>query len=103
MHKPTLKLLSLALLFLFTAELKVLAALEDNLTLCLASGALKSKYDLLRRLGFLVEHRLGLTTITTLLAIITTLTLGMDRVFALLVLRHLVHSVLFALHAMSTT
>ena len=38
----------------------------------------------------LVEDGLGLTTVTGLLAVITTLSLSRQRVLALLVLRHLV-------------
>ena len=39
-------------------------------------GALQSQHDLLGGLGLLVEHRLGLTTVTGLLSVVTTLTLS---------------------------
>lgn len=56
-------------------KLEVLAALERQLCLCLALNALQSQDDLLRCLGLLVENGLGLTTVTGLLAVITTLSL----------------------------
>lgn len=57
-------------------KLEVLAALQGELLLGLASSALETQDDLLGGLGLLVEDRLGLTTVTTLLSIVTTLTLG---------------------------
>lgn len=57
-------------------KLEVLAALQRKLLLGLASSALKTKDDLLGGLGLLVEDGLGLTTITALLPVVTTLTLG---------------------------
>ena len=54
----------------------LLATLQRKLHLVLADGALKTKDDLLCRLGLLVEHGLGLTTITGLLAVITTSSLS---------------------------
>jgi hypothetical protein len=54
----------------------VLAALQGELLLGLASSALKTQDNLLGGLSLLVEDRLGLTTVTTLLSIVTTLTLG---------------------------
>ncbi len=54
----------------------MLAALEGELGLGLAAGALKTKDDLLGSLGLLVEDWLGLTTVTRLLSIVTTLSLG---------------------------
>lgn len=47
-------------------------------------------------LGLLVEDGLGLTTVTALLPVVTTLTLGRKRVLALLVLGNLVGGVLLA-------
>lgn len=47
-------------------------------------------------LGLLVEDGLGLTTVTALLPVVTTLTLGGKRVLALLVLGNLVGGVLLA-------
>lgn len=57
-------------------KLEVLAALQGELLLGLASSALETQDDLLGGLGLLVEDGLGLTTVTTLLSIVTTLTLG---------------------------
>jgi hypothetical protein len=54
----------------------VLATLQSELLLGLAGSALKTQDDLLGGLGLLVEDRLGLTTVTTLLPVVTTLTLG---------------------------
>jgi hypothetical protein len=45
----------------------------------------------------LVENRLGLTTISRLLPVITTLSLGREAVFSLLVLSDFVKGVLLAL------
>lgn len=53
----------------------MLASLQRNLLLLLALGALHTQHDLLGSLGLLTEDRLGLTTITTLLSVVTTLTL----------------------------
>ena len=56
-------------------KFEVLATLQRQLCLCLAWCALQSQDNLLRSLGLLVENRLGLTTITRLLSVITTLSL----------------------------
>jgi len=81
---------------LVTTQLEVLASLQRQLCLCLAHGALQSQHDLLRCLGFLVEDGLGLTTITALLTVITTLSLREERSLAGLVLGNLVLGVLLA-------
>jgi hypothetical protein len=57
----------------------VLAALQGELALGLASDTLESQHDLLGSLSLLVKDRLGLTTITGLLAIVTTLSLSEKR------------------------
>ena len=57
-------------------QLEVLAALQSELLLGLALSALETKDDLLGGLGLLVEDRLGLTTVTGLLTVVTTLTLS---------------------------
>ena len=57
----------------------MLASLQGKLLLGLALSALQTQGNLLRSLGLSVEDRLGLTTITTLLAVVTTLTLGEQR------------------------
>jgi hypothetical protein len=59
-------------------KLEVLATLQGELLLLLASSALKTQDDLLGSLGLLVEDGLGLTTITALLPVVTTLTLGVQ-------------------------
>jgi hypothetical protein len=53
----------------------VLAALQGELLLGLAGSALETQDDLLGGLGLLVEDGLGLTTVTALLPVVTTLTL----------------------------
>jgi hypothetical protein len=57
----------------------MLASLQRQLCLRLARCALQSQHNLLRRLCLLVENGLGLTTITGLFAIITTLSLREQR------------------------
>lgn len=57
-------------------QLEVLAALQGELLLALAGSALQAQDDLLGGLGLLVEDGLGLTTVTALLPVVTTLTLG---------------------------
>lgn len=64
----------------------MLASLKGQLCLGLAGGALQSQDDLLGGLGLLVEDGLGLTTVTRLLAVVTTLTLGEEGSLASLVL-----------------
>jgi hypothetical protein len=81
---------------LVTTQLEVLASLQRELLLGLALRALKTQDDLLGSLGLLVEDRLGLTTITALLPVVTTLTLGGQRGLASLVLGNLVLGVLVA-------
>ena len=56
-------------------KLEVLATLEGELGLGLAVGALESKDDLLGGLSLLVEDWLGLTSVTRLLSVVTTLSL----------------------------
>lgn len=60
-------------------QLEVLASLQRQLLLGLALCALETQDDLLGSLGLLVEDRLGLTTITALLSVVTTLTLSGER------------------------
>lgn len=63
----------------------MLAALERELCLGLAVDTLETQHDLLGRLGLLVEHGLGLTSVSGLLAVVTTLTLreegGLEKRF----------------------
>lgn len=57
-------------------KLEVLASLQRQLELGLALDTLQSQNNLLGGLSLLVEDRLGLTTITGLLAVVSALTLG---------------------------
>ena len=82
------------LLLLVTTELEVLATLEGNVRAVLALGALETQNDLLGGLGLLVEDGLGLTTVTLLLPVVTTLTLSVERSLTSLVLGDLVGAVL---------
>ena len=88
-------------------KLEVLATLQSELLLGLAGSALQTQDDLLGGLGLLVEDGLGLTTVTGLLAVVTTLSLSRQRVLALLVLRHLVGAYIqphreYSFHASTT-
>jgi hypothetical protein len=79
----------------------VLAALEGKLALGLALDALQTEDDLLGGLGLLVEDRLGLTSVTGLLTVVSALSLGEQRGLASLVLGDLVLGVLAALLALA--
>lgn len=67
---------SSTLRLLVTTKLEVLASLQRQLELGLALDTLQSQNNLLGSLSLLVEDRLGLTTITGLLAVVSALTLG---------------------------
>lgn len=56
----------------------MLASLQRQLLLGLALSALQSQHNLLGGLGLLVEDGLGLTTVTALLPVVTTLTLSVQ-------------------------
>lgn len=60
----------------YVPQLEVLASFQGELCLGLAHGALQPQNDFLGGLGLLSEDRLGLTTVTALLTIVTTLTLS---------------------------
>ncbi len=79
----------------------MLSSLDDKLLLGLALLALQTEGDLLSGLGLLVEDRLGLTTVTHLLGVVSSLALGEVGGLAGLVLGHLVQSVLAALLALA--
>lgn len=79
----------------------MLASLDGVLRNMLATLALKPQHDLLGGFGLFVEDRLGLTTVTRLLPIITPLSLGSKTILSLLVLRHLVQGVLSALFTLA--
>lgn len=82
-------------------KLEVLASLQRQLELGLALDTLQSQNNLLGGLGLLVEDRLGLTTITGLLAVVSSLTLGEQGGLASFVLGDLVLGVLAALLALA--
>jgi len=90
----SLELKHLSLLLLLASQLEVLASFDGHLILSLAVRALQPEDDLLGGLGLLSEDGLGLSTVSLLLAVVTTLALGLERIFTLLVLRHLVKRVL---------
>ena len=96
-QSPFCLVCDIGLVLLDGRKLEVLATLEGLLGLVAADGALESKDHLLGCFRLLVEHGLGLTTKTSLLAVVTTLTLGLRAVLALLVLGDLVGSVPSAL------
>lgn len=75
----------------------MLASLEGKLSLGLAGGALQSEDNLLGGLSLLVENLLGLTTVTALLTVVTTLTLSIEGGLTSLVLGNLVLGMLAAL------
>jgi len=68
-----------------------------DLKIRLLTSTFETEDNLLGSLGLLVENGLGLTTITGLLAVITSLTLSKERSLTSLVLSDLVRSVLSAL------
>jgi len=81
---------------LVTTKFEVLATLERELHLVLADSALETQDNLLGGLGLLVKDGLGLTTITGLLTVVTSLTLGEEGSLTSLVLSNLVRGVLLA-------
>ena len=93
----------MTLLLLVTTKFKVLASLERKLSLGLADSAFQTEDDLLGGLSLLVENLLGLTTITALLTIVTTLSLGIEGGLTSLVLGDLVLGVLAALLALAVS
>jgi hypothetical protein len=92
-----LELQSLTLLLLVTTKLEVLTTLQSQLSLGLTNNTLQTQDNLLGSFSFLVEDWLGLTTVTGLLTVVTTLTLGEKRSLTSLVLGDLVLGVLSAL------
>merc|ERR1719512_698081 len=83
------------------AQLEVLGPLDGLHALGLALRALELEDNLFRRLGLLVEHRLGLATEALLLLFVAPVALGLAGLLACLVLRDLVRRVLLALLAVS--
>jgi hypothetical protein len=91
----------LHLLLLLGTELEMLAACKRGLMDLRALTALETNDNLLGHLNLLLEHRLGLTTETGLLSVVTTLTLHVQRSLTLLVLGAHVRSVLVATRTVS--
>jgi hypothetical protein len=91
----------LSLLLLVTAEFEMLASLKRKLGLGLADSAFETQHNLLGGLSFLVENLLGLTTITSLLTVVSTLSLGKQRSLSGLVLSYLVLGVLTTLPSLA--
>ena len=73
------------------------ASFQGNLLFIFTYCAFHSKNDLLGGLCLLVEHRLGLSTVTGLFSVVTTFTLCKKRSLSGLVLSDLVGGVLLAL------
>ncbi len=71
----------------------MLATLKGNVRAVLAGSALETQDNLLGGLGLLVEDGLGLSTVTLLLPVVTTLTLSVERSLTSLVLGDLVRAV----------
>ena len=89
----------LALSLLITSQLKMLASLnsQDPLRSTFGLSTFKPQYNLLCSFSLFPENWLSLPTITTLFPVITPLSLGIQRILALLVLCHFVGLVLPAL------
>merc|ERR1712168_1486070 len=96
-----LELDHLSLPLLVSSQLEVLTPLDWELLTEFAVGAFHPQYNLLSRLGLLVENRFCLSSISTLFPVVTPLTLCVEGGFACLVLRHLVVHVTLALLAVS--
>lgn len=94
--KIGLELDHLALSLLVTSQFKMLASLNSQHPLRSAVGlnTLQSQHNLLCSFSLFAENRLSLPTIATLFPVITPLSLGIQRILALLVLCHLVGLVL---------
>lgn len=84
---------------LLIAQLKMLAALDDALMLIVALDAFETEHNLFRRFRLFVENGFRLSTKPSLLHVVTSLSLGEQRVFALLVLGHFVQFMPFAFFA----
>lgn len=97
LHRSNLELQSLSLLFLLATQLEVLGTLQAKLSLGLALNALQTKNNLLSGLSLLVENGLGLSTVTFLFTVVSSLTLGVVTGLTSFVLGNLVLSMLAAL------
>jgi hypothetical protein len=92
-----LELDHLSFSFLFTTDFEVFAPFDRQLLPELALRALHPEDDFLCRFGLLPENGLCLSTITTLFAIVSALSLSENGFFSLFVLGHLMQRVLLAL------
>ena len=92
----------LALLVLLLSEDEGLGSLEDSERFALGLNALELEGDLLGLLGFLLEDRLGLSTETLLLHVISSLTLSSLGGLTSLVLGDFVSGMLLELPAISS-
>lgn len=79
----------------------MLTSLQSQLGLGLADNTLQSQDNLLGGLSLLVENWLGLTTVTALLTVVSSLTLGKQGSLTSLVLGDLVLGVLLAVLALA--
>lgn len=79
------------------SKFEVLGSLKAQLLFGLAFLAFQTKNNFTGSLRLLVENRLGLTSETHLLRVVTSLSLGKVGSLTSLVLRHLVDGVLLAL------
>ena len=77
---------------LISSQLKMLASLNSQHSLRSAVGlnTFKPQHNLLCSFSLFLEYRLSLPTIATLLPVIRPLSLGIQRLLALLVLCHFV-------------
>jgi hypothetical protein len=87
----------------FLSEDEGLATLNGNHSSSLASTAFKLKGNLLGGLCLLSENGLGLTSITLLFSIISSLSLGSEGSFTGLILRHFVNLMLLAFLAVCSS
>jgi len=94
---------SLSLSLEVTSQFEVLSTFNRKLMVLFACGALKLQHVLLSGFSFLVENWFGLTSITRLFTIVTSLSLSPNTFLSLLVLGDFVRSVLLALFAKGVT
>lgn len=87
----------MTLSLLLSSDFEVFAPFDRQLFPVLAFGTLHPENNLLRGLRFFSEDGFSLTTITFLLAIVTSLSLSENGLLSLLVLRHFMQRVLLAL------
>ena len=87
---------------LLFAEDESSASLDDLEGFALGLGAFKLEHDLLGILCLLSEDWFGLTSESLLLHIISSLSLGNERVLTFLILRHFVHCVLLRFPAVGS-